>query len=542
MADIYIIDGSAQFHRAYFAIRGLTTSKGLPTNAVYGFTTMLRKLVQDEDPRYIGISFDIPGRTFRHEAYPAYKSHRPKMADDLAVQIPYVKRVCEALRVPIVEVPGYEADDVLATLAAEAVRKGFKVVLVSGDKDLLQLVSKDVVVLNPGREGSGATRYDAQKVVEKMGVPPEKVVDLLALMGDAVDNVPGVPGIGEKGARDLITEFGSLEGVLENVDSVKRATYREGLKTHREDALLSKILVTLRTDVPISLDLDALGRREPSRPEAYSLFTELEFVSLARDYAPEAARSENRHRLVEGDEDLSEVVSEARGSGRVALSVVAPSGDAMRAGLQGVALSVKPGESVFVPLGAEGQRGVRERLGDLLKDPSVQKLSVDLKRAQVILERAGLPLAGLAFDAVVVAYLLNPGRRTYTLEELSYEFLGERIRPLGITAPGDALDPAARLAGAEAELLLRLHEPVGARLREEGLAPIFDTMELPLIPVLARMERAGVRVDADLLRTMSRDMEGQLADLTHEIFALAGTEFNINSPVQLREILFDRLG
>jgi DNA polymerase-1 len=212
----HLIDGSAQFHRAYFAIRGLATSRGLPTNATYGFTTMLRKLYEDEQPRYVGISFDLSAPTFRHEEYKEYKANRPRMADDLAVQVPYVRRVCDVFRLPIIEAAGYEADDVIATLAAQAVGRGWKVVVVSGDKDLLQLVDEDVLVLNPGREGSGSTLYDRKTVEEKFGVPPERVVDVLALVGDSVDNVPGVPGIGEKGARDLVRQFGTLEGVIEH--------------------------------------------------------------------------------------------------------------------------------------------------------------------------------------------------------------------------------------------------------------------------------------------------------------------------------------
>ncbi|HEY6547261.1 MAG TPA: 5'-3' exonuclease H3TH domain-containing protein, partial [Vicinamibacteria bacterium] len=234
---LYLIDGSAQFHRAYHAIRGLATSRGLPTNATYGFTTMLRKLYEDEKPEYVAISFDVPGPTFRHEEYKEYKANRRKMDDDLAVQIPYVRRVCEVYRLPILDVPGFEADDVIATLTRQATEQGFQVVVVSGDKDLLQLVDDKVQVLNPGREGMGAVRYDVKKVEEKWGVPPARVVDILALMGDSVDNIPGVPGIGDKGARDLIREFGSVEAALERADEVKRAAYREGLKAHREDAL-----------------------------------------------------------------------------------------------------------------------------------------------------------------------------------------------------------------------------------------------------------------------------------------------------------------
>jgi DNA polymerase-1 len=537
MSRIYLIDGSAQIHRAFFAIRGLATTRGLPTNAVYGFTTMLRKLLADFQPELVGISFDLPGPTFRHEEFPEYKSHRPKMDETLSVQIPYVRKVCDVFQLPVVECAGYEADDVLATLTRQALDLGHTVTLVSADKDLLQLVDDRVQVLNPGREGSGATLYDAARVEEKMGVPPSRVVDVLALMGDSVDNVPGVPGIGEKGARDLIREFGSVEGVLENAAKVKRPTYREGLLGHREDALLSKRLVTLRTDVPVTLDPDALRRHEPRLDAAYALFTELEFVTLAREYAPEAAPTLTVHETLETGEALLALADRAREKGVVA---IVPQVDHSRPGeprLQSLGFSVAARRS------ASAEKALLEAAGaPLLHDPKVAKLAVDGKGLEVALADSGLPFSGLAFDALVMAYLINPGKRAYSLEDLAFEFLGERSRPKEIAAPGGEAALLARQAGLDAETLFRLHGPVRERIEAEGLLPIYDTLELPLISVLARMEIAGVRVDTSRLRTMSADMEGQLGTLTAEIKALAGADFNLNSPIQLREILFDKLG
>jgi DNA polymerase-1 len=548
---VYLIDGSAQFHRAYFAIRGLTTSRGLPTGATYGFTTMLRKLLEDEEPRYLGISFDLKGPTFRHEEYPQYKAHRPRMDDDLAVQLPYVRKVCAAFRIPIIECAGFEADDVIATLATQAVAKGMKVVVVSGDKDLLQLVSDEVLVLNPGREGSGATLYDRKTVEEKFGVPPARVVDVLALMGDAVDNVPGVPGIGDKGARDLVREFGSLEGVLDNVAKVKRAAYREGLLAHPEDALLSKRLVTLRTDAPVELDLASLTRHAPDRATAHALFTELEFAVLARNYAPEATVREVAHRIVADPDAVREVVAEARQAGRVALGLLTTSRQAMRAELLGLGLAWRPGSSVYVPLGHSRLEvpdpppaaAMLEALKPLFADSGVAKLSARAKHDSIALLRRGIQVQGLSFEPLLAAFLVNPGRRVYALEDLAFEYLGERAAPaLELAGTDVSLDAAARAAAQEAELVLRLQEPVRARLADEGLSEIYATMEVPLVGVLAEMERAGVKIDTALLSSISRDMEQQIAGLTREIHALAGGEFNINSPIQLREILFDRLG
>jgi DNA polymerase I len=549
---VFLIDGSAQFHRAYHAIHGLATSRGLPSNATYGFTTMLRKLLDDFDPRYIGISFDLEGRTFRHEEFAEYKAHRPRMDSDLAVQIPYVRRVCAAFRMPILDAPGYEADDVIATLATQAVASGHKVVVVSGDKDLLQMVGSDVLVLNPGREGMGATLYDRAKVEEKWGVPPERVVDVLALVGDAVDNVPGVPGIGEKGARDLVREFGPIEEVLAHADAVKRTSYREGLKAHSADALLSKRLVTLRTDAPVAFDLETLRRREPDLDAAYALFGELEFVALAKQYAPERkAPAAGALTIARTDSDVRDAVAKCAAAAQVGVALVVSSREPMRATIVGLALAWGEGSSCYVPLARSafdaGELDAKQALTalrPLLEGDRPEKLSANAKRDHVALARAGVALGRVAFDAGIAAYLLNPGKRAYSLEDLSVEYLGERGAP-PLEPVGAELPPAESLAAAacgEAVTVLRASGAVRARLESEGLQPIFESMELPLAFVLAEMEKAGVKVDVGLLRTMSLDMERRIADLTREIHALAGREFNLNSPVQLRDILFAGMG
>jgi len=550
-SSLYLVDGSGQFHRAFHAIRGLATSKGLPTNATYGFTTMLRKLLEDEKPEQMAVVFDPPGRTFRHDAYAEYKANRPAMDKDLALQLPYIRRVCDVLRMPVIEVSGFEADDVIATLSRQAVAAGLDVVVVSADKDLLQLVADHVRVLNPGREGSGSTSYDRRAVEEKWGVPPERIVDVLALVGDSVDNVPGVAGIGDKGARDLVREFGALEAVLDNADKVKRAAYREGLKAHRAEALLSKQLVTLREDVPVALDLEALRLAGPDPSAAHELFKELEFQVLAREYAPEVAPAAADQRLALTRDEIDAVVGEARAAGRVALGVVVTSTQAMRARPLGLALAWAPGRSAYVPLGhstidlpqALATSETMAALAPLLEDAALQKASANAKRDLVVLERLGVRVASLGFDTLLAAYLLDPGRRTYALEDVAMEHLGERRAPGtgGIAAPDAAAVPTSRSAGAEAEVVLRLEQPMSERLEAEGLRTIYESMEMPLVRVLADMERAGVKVDTALLARMSRDMERQLDALTTEIHALAKGEFNINSPVQLREVLFDRL-
>jgi DNA polymerase-1 len=561
---VHLVDGSAQFHRAYFAIRGLATSRGLPTNATYGFTTMLEKLIADERPSHLAIVFDAAGPTFRDEMFADYKANRPKMDDELAVQFPYVRRVCEAFSVPVIEEPGVEADDVIATLARQAVAQGFRVVVVTADKDLLQLVDGDVQVLNPGREGSGSTLFDAAAVEAKWGVRPEQIADVLALMGDAVDNVPGVPGIGEKGARDLIREHGSLEALLAHAADVKRKAYREGLLAHAEDARLSKRLVTLRADVPVAFEADALQVRPVDSALANALFKELEFVALARKYAaPAAERAPVAFEIARGPQDVAAAVKAGAKAGRFALALVASVPQAMRAKVMGLALASSPERALYVPLGhaastpAKGQgdlfgapvepegdaRPLLDALRPLFAAGGPEYVSAQAKRDRVLLGRLGLEDAGARFDALVAAFLLNPGRRAYPLEDLAREVLGEDRTP---AAAGDvaALTPeaAAALGAEEAALVLRLVEPVRARLAEEGLAEIHETLELALIPALADMERAGVKVDTAHLAAMSREMDEQLQALVAQIHEAAGGEFNVNSPPQLREVLFDRLG
>jgi DNA polymerase-1 len=547
---VYLIDGSAQVYRAYFAIRSLATAKGLPTNATYGFTTMLRKLFQDEKPKYCAISFDLPGPTLRHEQYKEYKATRRKMDDDLSVQIPYVVRVCKALRLPIIDAPGFEADDVIATLSRQAVADGYKVVVVTGDKDFLQMVSDDVLVLNPGREGSGATLYDRKTVEEKFGVPPERVVDVLALVGDAVDNVPGVGGIGDKGARDLVREYGSLESVLENVDKIKRAAYREGLIRDRENAILSKQLVTLRSDAPVTLRIEDVRCAEPDRAAVFALFTELEFVALAREYAPEPTATKTDHEVIADEAALQAAIARARAAGRVAVSLVRTAREPMRGRVVGLALASEAGRASYVPL--EGQTGTLTAaraialLRPLFEDPKVGLLSPRGKQDRVALGTMGMGYEGLRFDALIAEYLLDPGRRSTTLEDLAREHLDEQARALlDVTAVGAqslTLEVVAPAAAQEADLTFRLAQPMTDKLEQEGLLDVFQTMELPLTFVLAEMERAGVKVDTALLAGMSAELETQCAELTRRIHEAAGGPFNIASPIQLREVLFERLG
>jgi DNA polymerase I len=554
-ATLFLIDGSSQMYRAYHAIRGLSGPDGKSTNAVYGFTTMLRKLLTDHQPAYIAASFDLPGPTFRDQMVTDYKANRTAMPGDLAEQIPWVHEACEALGVPVITSEGFEADDVIATLARCAVQEGYDVAIVTGDKDFFQLVDDRIRVFNPRDEG---TWYDAAGVREKWGVAPEQVVDVLALMGDAVDNIKGVPGIGEKGAKDLIATWGTLDALLEHAGEVPQKKYREALLAHADDARQSRELLRFRGDVPCGFEIDAFRFRGASRERCYALFSRLGFRSLTMEFAPTAETIEKQYAAVTTSEALAALVEELSGAGRFALRVLPDRPTAMLATIVGLAFATSPRRAWYVPLqqgsllGEEGLSGreVLAALKPLLEDPAVAKVAHDAKFDAVVLAQHGVTLAGLVFDSMVVSYLLDATRSGHPLEDTALEHLGykalteEDVCGRGAKAAGLASLPAAatlNYAGERADLALQLAADLEPKLIEAGLDEVYRTLELPLLPVLVEMERTGVRLDGPALAAQSHRIEHELQVLSTRIFELANFEFNINSPKQLAEVLFDKL-
>ena len=552
---VFLIDGSSQMYRAYHAIRELTAPDGRPTNAIFGFVTMLRKLIAEQQPALIAAAFDVRGPTFRNELAADYKANRAPMPPALAEQAPQVREACEALGVPVLTHAGFEADDVIGTLAAGARASGFDVVIVTGDKDFFQLVGEGVSVFNPRDPGAW---YDAGGVQERFGVRPDQVVDLLALMGDSVDNVKGVPGIGEKGARELIAAHGSLDALLEHAADVKQKRYRTALRTHAGEARSSRDLVTIRTDVPVAFEPDALRYRGPSTERCFTLFTSLGFRTLIADYAPTAATVEKDYGVVRSEPELAALLDAIGRAGRVGLAVVADTPDAMRADLVGVALSAGPRHARYVALGHRtlgADAGLRREaaLGALAKplaDAGLPKVGHDLKQAALVLGRHGLPLLGLDLDTLLASYLLDANRPGHDLGDIALEQAGYRAIALeeiigkGVKAisPADVpVDAVVEYAGERSDLALQVARHLGAQLARDGLEPLYRDLELPLVPVLADLERAGVRLDTGALRAQSIAMDAQLAALQAEIHTLAGEPFNINSPRQLSAILFDKL-
>ena len=556
MADtLFLIDGSSQMYRAYHGVRGLTAPDGRPTNAVYGFVTMLRKLIADHRPALIAAAFDLRGPTFRTELDAEYKANRSPMPDDLRAQAPMVREACEALGVPILTHEGVEADDVIGTLAEQARAAGFEVGIVTGDKDFYQLVGDGVRVFNPREPGAW---YDADGVKAKFGVMPEQVIDVLALMGDAVDNVKGVPGIGEKGARQLINEFGSLDALLHRTDEIQSKRYRNALEQHGDDGRHSRELVTIRTDVPVPFDTEALRYRGPSNERCFELFSDLGFRTLVGDYAPPPPAIETDYGIVRTDAELEGLIEAIVGTGRLGLTVVADTPNAVQADLVGLSLSAGEGHARYVPLGhrtledgAVVDRGLAlAALGKLLANPDLPVTGHDLKQARIVLAGQAIRLDGLDLDTMIASYLLEANRPNHELDPIALELLGRKPAPAsdivgkGARAVSFAdvpADAAASWANERCDLAVQVAEPLAAQLREDGLEPLYQEMELPLVPVLADMERDGVLVDTEALRGQSAAMEQQLAGYEREIHELAGEPFNIASPKQLSAILFDKL-
>ena len=556
MADtLFLIDGSSQMYRAYHGVRDLTTTDGRPTNAVFGFVTMLRKLIADHKPALIAAAFDLRGPTFRNEMDASYKANRRPMPDDLRVQAPIVQEACAALGVPILTHQGVEADDVIGTLAARAAASGYDVGIVTGDKDFYQLVNDRIRVFDPREPGAW---YDSAGVEAKFGVLPGQVIDVLSLMGDAVDNVKGVPGIGKKGARELISEFGSLDALLDRTAEVRSKRYRNALEQHGGDARHSRELVTIRTDVPVAFDTDALRYRGPSNEQCYALFSDLGFRTLIPDYAPPPPTIPTDYGVVRTRVELEALIDAIAGAGRLGLAVVTDRSNAMEGDLVGLSLSAGPGHARYVPLGHRtledgapvDRRAALASLGKLLADPGLPITGHDLKATLIVLARQGIQLDGLDLDTLIASYLIEANRPNHELDQIALEVLGRKpvsaadIVGKGAKAVSFADVPAAAAApwaNERCDLALQVAEPLAVQLREDGLEPLYRELELPLIPVLADIERAGVLVDTRALARQSAAMESQLSGYEQKIHALAGEKFNIGSPKQLSTILFDKL-
>jgi DNA polymerase-1 len=554
---VFLLDTMSFIFRAYHAMqrsRPMSTRGGLPTAAIYVFVNMIKKLRQDFQPRYFAAVFDVSGEVFRDERaramkplrkwngktqsfedvdYEGYKANRAAMPEDLRRQIPYIRRALEALRIPILEAEGFEADDVIGTLAREAAEQQHEVFIVSGDKDMMQLVTPTVKMLNPQKDN---LILDPAKVMEVLGVPPEKVVDVMALRGDAVDNIPGAPGIGDKGSVDLIVEFGSLDAVLDRTSEVKRKSYRESLEQNRDAVLLSKELVTIDSHVPLALDLAAMQTQQPDLEACRELFTELEFTSMLRDLAP--SETATAIELIEQptEEQAAKFYAAARVSGfAFALDTAPPAPEEaedelpQNLSLLDVAEAAEKKTSFSVGLCANPatalQLPLTDQLRALLEDAKVSKQTHDLKSALHLLAAQGVVLCGAVDDTMLLSYALNPTHSTQSLAD--------------VAARNSQAAPTTLAAGAAA--IRALVPSLKEEVEKAGVDRAY-AMDLKLAPVLFRMEQAGVRIDLGVLDGLSKRFAIELDRVGERIFELAGRRFNINSPKQLGEVLFTDLG
>ncbi|OLC08751.1 MAG: DNA polymerase I [Gemmatimonadetes bacterium 13_1_40CM_70_11] len=589
---LFLLDGYALIYRAFFAMiaRPLTTRSGENTSAAWGVTNFLLRLHQQHRPDYLGWVNDV-GESFRHKTYPAYKATREKLGEQLQQDfnrsVERIAQILDAFGVPVLGVEGYEADDVIGTLATQGATRGAgaQVVIVSGDKDLYQLVRPGIALLNPGRGGPAAVEehwVDHSNAHERLGVPPERVVDYLALVGDSSDNVPGVKGVGEKTARELLDAYGDLDGVLAHAAEIPGKRAREAVQQHAELARLSRELVTIRRDVPVQLDLEALRVRPPDVPRLTQIFIELEFRSLIGRLdqlavvgavaspapAPRAATAAGSPAQVVGDPaQLAAVAAECRRAGLVALDTETTALDPLRATIIGMSLALAPGRSWYLPFahvapegelaGGEAPRNLPplasealRPLRELLADPAVAKAGHNVKYDWLVLRRGGVEVAGVVYDTMLASFLLDPSRRSYAIDELAREVLGAEMRSYGdVAGRGRGERPfaevpvpaAARYCCDDSETVLRLRDALAAELEDHRLRSLLETVEVPLIGVLVDMEWTGVLLDRALLGELSRAFARELGDLERAIHQAAGTDFNINSTPQLRSVLFEKL-
>jgi len=584
---LFLIDGYALIYRAFFAMinRPLRTNKGENTSAVWGVANFLHRLLERHDPTYIAWVHDA-GTSFRTETFPDYKATREKldeeMQQDFDRSVERIETLLEAFRIPLVVVDGYEADDVIGTLATQATAMGLEAVIVSGDKDFYQLISENIVLLNPGRGGPSPVDeklVDVTNAAERLGVVPERVIDYLALVGDSSDNVPGVKGIGDKTARALIEQFGDLDTILERAEQVKGKRAREGLLEYADEARLSRNLVTIQRDVPISLDLEECKVKKPDSRTLAHLYSDLEFRSLAEKVAvddqkpvnlesvPAAQELSGEAAIVANPDEVAGVVDKIRDASRVALVTKGHSNVNRTARLVGVSLAIEPGGVWYFPFDHESPDGelvaqeppgnlpdlraeALRPLVDLLQDPSVPKVGHDVKRDWLLFRNAGVELAGVNLDTMLASFVLDPGRRSHALAEIGLENLDVRLRPVSeVVGKGKSERPfsevsvkdAAAFCCAEAQTVLRLSNLFTERLDDSAARDLVERIEMPLTAVLVDMEWRGIAIDSARLMGLSNRFSRELESLRDAIYEAAGTEFNINSTPQLRHILFEKL-
>lgn len=554
---LYLVDGNAFLYRAYYAIRALSNSKGEPTNAIYGFVTMIKKMIIDHHPSHFAVCFDRPEPTFRHDKFEDYKAHRKPMPEDLVPQIEPIKEFCRLSRIAVFEMPGFEADDLIGTLACRAKEKGMDVFIVTSDKDAMQLIDDKIKVIHPHKEDFILDREGVKSRFEGLG--PEKVVDIMALMGDSSDNIPGVPGIGEKTAVKLIRQFGSVENLVQRAGQISSKSQQTLIKDNLKSLEMSKMLATIEVNVPVKIDWDGIKMQEPDAAGLLEFYKRYEFRGMMKDLTP-AGESGNEKRdyvCIQTEKELEELAAKLKKAGAFSVDTETTSEDPMRAHLVGLSFAAEPMCSFYVPVSSSrhcgkglGLEKVLKILKPLLEDPNFKKYGQNIKYDSIVLKRAGVELRGIVFDTMIASYLSNPIKLNHNLDDISLEFLGvKKIATSELIGSGKnqismaevELERISDYACEDADCVFRLMPILHERLRSDGLLDLFEKVEMPLSEVLGKMEMNGVCLDTKLLKEFSEEAEEGLKKLTRGIYNEAGEEFNINSTKQLGEILFNKL-
>jgi len=548
------VDGSSYIYRAYHAIRHLSNSTGFPTNAVYGFTNMILKLLGEKGPKYVAIAFDAKGPNFRHDIYKEYKANRPPMPDDLVAQIPMIKTVVENLGLKMIERSGYEADDIIGTLTRMAEEAGWYAVIVSGDKDFRQLISPRVSMWDTMKDKV----LDFNIFSKDYGIEPEQVIDLMGLSGDSSDNIPGVLGVGEKTANSLVKTYGSLESVYDHLEEITRKKLRENLIKAKENAFMSKKLVTIERHVPLEETIRTLQVKDPHREALSDLFRKLEFKGLWEQFSFRQESEKNEYQLCLSEEDLLNLIGRIRKAGYVSVDTETTSPDALQAELVGISFSLEPNRAYYLPLthnylGVPEQLSLQQAVGILkpiFESEAIAKIGQNIKYDALVLFRHGVELKGIHFDTMVASYVINPGLRQHNLDYLSQHYLNHKMISFQEVV-GKGKDQrsfsdvevirARDYSCEDADITFRLKHILEEQLRQNQNEPLFYELEMPLIPVLMDMELTGIAIDAPFFEQMSRQISGQLRDMERAIYQEAGMEFNINSPQQLGYVLFEKL-
>ena len=551
---LYLIDGSAYIYRAYHAIRSLANSKGLPTNAAFGFTRMLIKLIEDRSPEYVVMFFDAKGPTFRHEIYRDYKANRPPMPEDLSIQIPYIKEITHGFNIPVIEMQGFEADDLIGTFRYQAEKAGFFVVMVTGDKDFVQLVTDNAVIWDPMKEKT----IDINTIREDFGVEPYQMIDVMGLSGDAADNIPGVPGIGPKTALSLIKTFGSVERLYERVHTITKKKQHENLVQYKEQAFMSKELVKINIDVPVPFNPENFNYKTPDNTRLSKLFKNLEFRQLQQAFPKRSDLSNKNYRAIYDMSVLFDLIERLKKAETFAIDTETTSKDPMKANLVGLSFSMEPDEAFYIPCAHDYPEApeqlelkkVLSQLKPVLENPDVKKIGQNIKYDWMVLKRHGINLAGVIFDTMLASYLINPSKRAHNLDQIAIDFLDHKTTTYKeISGKGKkdvsfseiSLEKAVPYSCEDADITLMAYHVLMPLIDRAGLMELYNNVELPLVPVLMNMEMTGVCVEKEKLVDLSKSFESQLEQLESMIYLIAGEEFNIRSSQQLGRILFEKL-